>query len=182
MLIFKEIHWWYTDSLLKHAHKPTIIIEQFCKLDFTQQEYQYLIKYCIYYGSPPSLQRPYRLSDKVHCACGLCIRRVYVTVKTKLLMIWSHRHLQSCLGARARLGYAAFNARLWKAYFVTTRYVCACVSTRMLYRGSAWAHATCRRVRFSWWVGMIRNTMQCPGMSGLQAPRFDHQHAWHSYP
>ena len=41
-----------------------------------------------------------------------------------------HRHLQSCVGIRVRLGYAAFDAQLRKAYFVTTtlyaiRNVCA---------------------------------------------------------
>ena len=38
--------------------------------------------------------------------------------------LWSeqHKHLQSCVGTRARLGYAAFDAQLRKAYFVTTRY------------------------------------------------------------
>ena len=35
---------------------------------------------------------------------------------------YSHRHLQSCVGTQARLGYAAFNAQLRKAYFVTTLY------------------------------------------------------------
>ena len=29
-----------------------------------------------------------------------------------------HRHLQSCVGTRARLCYAAFDVQLWKAYFV----------------------------------------------------------------
>ena len=33
-----------------------------------------------------------------------------------------HRHLQSCVGTQARLGHAAFDAQLWKAYFVTTPY------------------------------------------------------------
>ena len=30
--------------------------------------------------------------------------------------------LQSCVGTRAKLGYAAFDAQLRKAYFVTTLY------------------------------------------------------------
>ena len=33
-----------------------------------------------------------------------------------------HSCLQSCVGTRARLGYAAFDAQLRKAYFVTTLY------------------------------------------------------------
>ena len=33
-----------------------------------------------------------------------------------------HRRLQSCVGTRARLGYATFDAQLRKAYFVTTLY------------------------------------------------------------
>ena len=33
-----------------------------------------------------------------------------------------HRRLQSCVSTRARLGYATFDAQLWKAYFVTTLY------------------------------------------------------------
>ena len=33
-----------------------------------------------------------------------------------------HRHLQSCVGAWARLGCTTFDAQFWKAYFVTTLY------------------------------------------------------------
>ena len=33
-----------------------------------------------------------------------------------------HRRLQSCVGTQARLGYAAFDVQLRKAYFVTTLY------------------------------------------------------------
>jgi len=36
------------------------------------------------------------------------------------------RHLQSCVGTRARLGYAAFDAQLLKAYFVTTTLCAIC--------------------------------------------------------
>ena len=51
-----------------------------------------------------------------------------------------HRHLQSCVGTRAKLGYAKFDAQLQKAFFVTTlcaiwyRYVCACVNMHLQYR------------------------------------------------
>ena len=34
--------------------------------------------------------------------------------------------LQSCVGTRARLGYAAFDAQLQKAYFVTTTQYAIC--------------------------------------------------------
>ena len=37
-------------------------------------------------------------------------------------IIIHHRCLQSCVGTQARLGYAAFDAQLQKAYFVTTLY------------------------------------------------------------
>ena len=44
-----------------------------------------------------------------------------------------HSRLQSCVGTRARLDYAAFDAQLRKAYFVTTfpryTYVCARISS-----------------------------------------------------
>ena len=33
-----------------------------------------------------------------------------------------HRRLQSCVGTRARLGYAKFDVQLQKQYFVTTLY------------------------------------------------------------
>ena len=51
-----------------------------------------------------------------------------------------HRRLQSCVGTRAWLGYATFDAQLWKAYFVSTLYTIrtsvTCISTHMLYRWS----------------------------------------------
>ena len=46
-----------------------------------------------------------------------------------------HRRLQSCVGIRARLGYAAFDAQLRKRIALhCTLYtvVCTCVSTLML--------------------------------------------------
>ena len=56
----------------------------------------------------------------------------------RLACTGNHRGLQSCVGTRARLGYAAFDVQLRKVCFVTTLYinVCRCVSTHMLYRGS----------------------------------------------
>ena len=49
-----------------------------------------------------------------------------------------HRHLQSCVGTQARLGYAAFDAQLRKMYFVTTLYaIRTSVGVHMLYRGSS---------------------------------------------
>ena len=62
-----------------------------------------------------------------------------------------HRHLQSCVGTRARLGYAAFNAQLRK-HIVTTRtirytYVWHDISTLML----VWGHAACLHVRSLWY-------------------------------
>ena len=47
-----------------------------------------------------------------------------------------HRHLQSCVGTWARLGYAAFDVQLWKAYFVTTLYaihISVCAQARVCY-------------------------------------------------
>ena len=46
-----------------------------------------------------------------------------------------HRHLQSCVGTRARLGYAVFDAQLWKAYFVTTLYAIRTLCMLMPYAG-----------------------------------------------
>ena len=57
-----------------------------------------------------------------------------------ILQCSKHRCLQSCVGTWARLGYAAFDAQLQKAFFVITRcavryrYVCGCVSTHLQYR------------------------------------------------
>ena len=57
-----------------------------------------------------------------------------------VLITNGHGRLQSCVGTRARLGYAAFDAQLRKAYFVfyNPYVLCACIiiSTLMLYRGS----------------------------------------------
>ena len=47
-----------------------------------------------------------------------------------------HRRLQSCVGTLARVGYAAFDAQLQKAYFVITLYT---------FRTSVHAYAMC------WW-------------------------------
>ena len=55
-----------------------------------------------------------------------------------------HKCLQSCVGTRARLGYATFDVQLLKAYFVifchyyTVHYLLRLcrLSTHMLYRGS----------------------------------------------
>ena len=57
------------------------------------------------------------------------------------LYMWhlGHRRLQSCVGTRARLGYAAFDVQLRKRialhctlYTVVYTVVCTCVSTLML--------------------------------------------------
>ena len=52
--------------------------------------------------------------------------------------LWYHRRLQSCVGTRARLGYAAFDAQLRKRIALhCTLYmvVCTWVSTLMLVFG-----------------------------------------------
>ena len=54
--------------------------------------------------------------------------------------VW-HRRLQSCVGTRAGLGYAVFDAQLRKAYFVTTLYAISTSVLRM--------HGI--RVQFSWY-------------------------------
>ena len=88
---------------------------------------------------------------------------------------WSDFYECLCIGACravwvpawAKLGCTAFDAQLWKAYFVTTLYdicTCACISMHMLYRGSS-----CQVLVI--WVCMILNNpgnaQVCPG---LQAP------------
>ena len=53
---------------------------------------------------------------------------IYITVISMFIfhlchmLTIRHRCLQSCVGTCARLGYAAFDAQLQKAYFVTTLY------------------------------------------------------------
>ena len=65
---------------------------------------------------------------------------IFRKIVDMVLVTNGHGRLQSFVGTRARLGYAAFDEQLRKAYFVfCTPYVlCACViiSTFMLYRGS----------------------------------------------
>ena len=64
-----------------------------------------------------------------------------------------HRRLQSCLGTRARLGYAAlFDVQLGKPYFVHYTYVCAHICYMLV--------TTCLRIQSSWyeyvWFKIIR--------------------------
>ena len=63
-----------------------------------------------------------------------------------------HRYLQSCVGTWARLGYAAFDAQLRKAYFVTRVYTVRYTYTSLLYRGSSHPVLVI-------WVRMIRNNL-----------------------
>ena len=49
---------------------------------------------------------------------GLRCQGMYIHMCQK----YSHRRLQSCVGTRARLGYAAFDAQLRKVYLVTSLY------------------------------------------------------------
>ena len=80
------------------------------------------------------------------------------------LCSWTHRCLQSCVGTQARLGYAGLvrNCSVFCHYTARYTYVCACVSTHMLYIGG-WEHATCLRVRSSWYEN-TKEPGQCPGM------------------
>ena len=74
-----------------------------------------------------------------------------------------HRRLQSCVGTQARLGYAAFDAQLRKAYFVTTltvryTYICACVS---MHRPRVFASGPHDMSTHD-----LKYPGQCPGMPG----------------
>ena len=60
--------------------------------------------------------------------CGQSVKMRYLILFTGsyLLLLGGlacvHRRLQSCVGTLARVGYAAFDVQLQKAYFVITLY------------------------------------------------------------
>ena len=91
--------------------------------------------------------------------------------------ITQHRRLQSWVGTRAKLGYAAFDVQLRKRIVTTLysyTYVCMCVSMLML----VWGHAVHLRIRSLWYeYTMLRNNLgnawACPG---LQAPMLLSRH------
>ena len=71
-----------------------------------------------------------------------------------------HRHLQSCVGTRARLGYATFMHSCGKCILSLhcTLYVCLCVRkhANMLYRGSLRLVLviSVRKIRNNQWPGL----------------------------
>ena len=73
------------------------------------------------------------------------------------------RCLQSCVGTWARLGYAAFDAQLRKAYFVTTLYT---IHLHTLYAGD---HVSLHPVLMIW-VRMIQNNLP------TKLPNYGKQH------
>ena len=66
---------------------------------------------------------------------ALSVANINNLIVAVTLLNCPHRHLQSCVGTWARLGYAAFDVQLRKAYFVTTLYAIHSLCTLMLYAG-----------------------------------------------
>ena len=55
----------------------------------------------------------------------ICITVAVAKLKfVALQTLLDHRCLQSCVGTRARFGYATFDAQLRKVYFVITVHLC----------------------------------------------------------
>ena len=87
----------------------------------------------------------------VVCHDVLCIVYTYIFYTASCFITHKHhRRLQSCVGTRARLGYATFDAQLWKRialHCMLYTVICTCVSMLML----VWGHAACLRVRSLWY-------------------------------
>ena len=102
-----------------------------------------------------------------------CLQTSLISTRQKsTAVVWAHRRLRSCVGTRARLTWisCAIAKSVFCHYTVRYLYVCACVSTHMLYIG-VWKHACVftsspRDMRMRNFNN-LGNAWVCPG---LQAP------------
>ena len=106
-----------------------------------------------------------------YCLMYLCIDFHWWRANLISLCSWTHRRLQSCVGTQAKLGYAGLmhNCSVFWHYTTHYTYIRVCVSMHMLYIG-VWEHATCLRIRSSWYENAKKNPGNARVCPGLQVP------------